>query len=72
MFFLHSDLLGEKKCRMDCLATSVPEVKCTRCITMVQTKPVKSANQTICIHDVMKTPKAKLITAKKTAKSTKN
>ena len=49
---------------MDCLATSVPEVKCTRCITMVQTQPVKSANQAICIQDVMKTPKAKLITEK--------
>ena len=57
---------------MDCLATSVPEVKCTCCITMVQTKSVIiQANQTICIHDVLKTLKAKLITAKN-AKSIKN
>ena len=51
---------------MDCLATSVQEVKFTRCITMIQAKsPIIKANQTICTHHVMKTPKAKLISAKK-------
>ena len=50
---------------MVCLATPVSEVKCTHCIKLMQTKYIISkANETIYIHHAMKTPKAKLISAK--------
>ena len=53
------------KCRLDCLTTSIPEVKCPHCIKAIQKICVIiKAKQTICIHHAMKTPKAKLISAK--------
>ena len=50
---------------MDCLVTPIPEVKCTICIKIMQTKfATIKAYQTICTHHTIQTPKAKLISAK--------
>ena len=56
---------GENKYRLACLAMSIPEVKCAHCIKITQMNSlIIEANQTTCIHHVLKVLKTRLIRAK--------